>query len=135
MMKPHKLSAAIRDKKCKVVYAWLWLNNDDGVWIQISKSEALQFTDQAKEDGLAEVLAFEKKGEIFLGDDEEENEADIPAGAEADGRFAAEEEEEDLGEEEEEEETLDEEEEEDVNEEEEEEEEAPAEQRSAAKKR
>lgn len=122
MMKPRELSAAIRH--CKTVYAWLWLTDDSGLYIQISKTEAQEFINGAKEDELSEVLGFVEKDEVFIGDDESPN-ADVEEGAEEDG------EEEDLGEEEEEteEEGLDEE------EETEEEEEAPKPAAAAAKKR
>ena len=115
MMKPHKVGAAIR--KADVCYAWVWLTDDEGIFIQVSKTEARQFVDEAKEIELPEILAYVKGKELFLGDDEEVQDG----GAEEDlaeedpaGEEEEEEEEEDAGEEEEEEET------------EEEEEEAPA---------
>jgi hypothetical protein len=113
-MKPHAIGGLLRS--CKTVYAWLWFNDEDGIFIQISKTEAREYINGAKEDGLTEVMAFVKGDELFLGDDDE---------------TAAEEGAEEGGEEEEEEENADEEEEEADEEEEEnldeadEEEEAP----------
>jgi dihydrofolate reductase len=118
MMKPHKVGAAIR--KADVCYAWVWLTDDDGIFIQVSKTEARQFVDEAKEVGLTEILAYVKGKELFLGDDEESAE-----GSESSEEDAGEEEE-DLGLEEEEEEEE---------EETEEEEEAPAAKVAEAKKR
>jgi hypothetical protein len=121
MMKPHKVGAAIR--KADVCYAWVWLTDDDGIYIQVSKTEARQFVDEAKECKLPEILAYVKGKELFLGDDEAglSEAAEDPAGEE---EAEEEEEEEDLGEEEEEEEA-----------DEEEEEEAPTAKTAEAKKR
>jgi hypothetical protein len=110
MMKPHKVGAAIR--KADVCYAWVWLTDDEGIFIQVSKTEARQFVDEAKEIELPEILAYVKGKELFLGDDEE-----VPDGGGVDEDPA---EEDSVGEEEEEEDAGEEE------EEEEEEEEAPA---------
>jgi hypothetical protein len=100
-MKPHKIGGLLRD--CKVVYAWLWFNDESGIFIQISKTEAREYINGAKEDGVEEVMAFVKGDELFLGDDDETAAEDAGEGAEEGSEEEEEEEEEeDLGEEEEE---------------------------------
>jgi hypothetical protein len=102
MMKPHKVGAAIR--KADVCYAWVWLTDDEGIFIQVSKTEARQFVDEAKEIELPEILAYVKGKELFLGDDEEVPDGGTEEDSAEEDSVGEEEEEEDAGEEEEEEE-------------------------------
>ena len=69
MMKPRELGGAIRS--AKVCYVWVFLSEDDGQFIQVSKTEARQLVEAAKDYELEEMLGFVKDGEVFLGDDDD----------------------------------------------------------------
>lgn len=104
MMKPREVGGAL--KSCKVAYVWVWLNDESGVFIQVSKTEAREVVDACKEDDLEEMLAYTKGDEVFIGDDDEEGGAEASEGDTGEEEEDGEEEEgEEESEEEEEEET------------------------------
>ena len=93
MMKPREVGGAL--KSCKVAYVWVWLNDESGVFIQVSKTEAREVVDACKEDDLEEMLAYTKGDEVFIGDDDEEGgEEASEDGEEEEGEEESEEEEE-----------------------------------------
>jgi hypothetical protein len=98
-MKPRELGGAL--KEATDVWLWVTLNKYAGFWLNISKAQAREIIDAAKEDGVEVIRVEEDGGELFIGGDEEiEAEAALAEPAEeAEGEEEEDADEEDLEEE------------------------------------
>ena len=123
-MHPRNIGGRLRDPQIVAVTIWVWLDDENGMWLEVPKTTGKQFADAARAQGVQDAFAYVEQtpeGYVLrLGDDDPNSVAEEEE--EEDGAYEdADEEEEEEADEEEEEEEVDEEE-----EEEEEEEEVPA---------
>lgn len=97
-MKPRELGGAIRASE--EVFVWVALNRWQGMWLQISKSQARDIVDEAKVLDCEIVRAVVDGKSIEIGGDdelpEEENMPEPPDDAEEEEELIEEEEEEDV---------------------------------------
>lgn len=80
--KPRELAGAIN--RAKTVFVYVAYGDDENAfcWLRVSKEQAREIVDDAKDEDIETICADEQKGDLYIGDvdfdDDEEDEEEDP---------------------------------------------------------